>query len=182
MLGGKNFSLYSDEDYEIEFKSYNSMKENEVRLEFNKEILDGFKNELNFDKIPSMQNLNIKLVYLNGEEVIVLNNNVGDNVEIPTVLETLEVLGDLEKFKTCAMNKCDVELYLQYEYVANNIPQTRLVKINFMDNSNKYAIDNSVATKTAERLKNSEAREYNIKDLNITRGNDVFDTANSVLF
>ena len=142
VLGGKNFSLYSDEDYEIEFKSYNSMKENEVRLEFNQEILDGFKNELNLDKIPTMQNLTIRLVYLNDEEVIVLNDNVGNNIEIPTVLEILEILGNLEKFKTCAMDKCDVELYLQYDYVSNNIPQTRLVKINFIDNSNKYSIDN----------------------------------------
>lgn len=142
VLGGKNFTLYSDEDYEIEFKIYNSMKENEAHLEFNKEILDGFKAELNFDKIPSMKDLIVRLVYLNGEGIIVLNENVGDSIEFPTVLELLEDLGHLEEFKACAMNKCDVELYLQYDYVANDIPQTRLVKINFMDNSNKYVIDN----------------------------------------
>ena len=141
VLGGKNFSLYSDEEYEIEFKMYNSMKNDGSRLEFNKEILDGFKSELNFDSIPSMNGLSVKLVYLNGEDIIVLNDNIQDNVQVPTVLEALEELGHLEQFKLCAIDKCDVELYLKYDYVANNIPQTRLVKINFIDNSNKYVIE-----------------------------------------
>ena len=48
--------------------------------------------------------------------------------------------------------------------------------------ANKYSIDNTMATKSAERLKNSEAREFNVSDFNINRGGEVFDTGNSVLF
>ena len=47
--------------------------------------------------------------------------------------------------------------------------------------ANKYAIDNTVATKSAERLKNSEAREFNVRDFEMQSG-DVFDSGNSVLF
>ena len=47
--------------------------------------------------------------------------------------------------------------------------------------ANRYAIDNTVATKSAEKLKNSEAREFNIRDFEMNSG-EVFDAGNSVLF
>jgi hypothetical protein len=141
LVGNKNFDLHSGLEYEIEFKMFNYMKENQDPLVFEENVFMAFRENLHLNNLPSMNNLIISLVYIHDGEIKVLKDKVGSSLVFPTVNELMTTLSDLRDFKKCAVEKCDISIYLKYDYDVNGVPQTRLVKINYIDNSNKYRID-----------------------------------------
>ena len=182
MVNGKNFNLYNDKEYEIEYKMYNSMKGGE-NLVFDQNIFDFFDRELNFKDIPSLGEIEKKLVYIDGDTIIVIKDNVGNELEIPRVEELLKSLSDVDKFKNCATNKCDVDVYLKYEYSANNVPQTRLVRINYIDNSNKFILDDFSYYKEINVGENFEDYKFKyISSLNLNIDASKVVTKRKILF
>lgn len=141
-IEGHNFSLYSDKDYEMEFKKYNYMRSDDSELILSKNAIELLKEELNFYNIPSMSGLNMSLVYFEGEIEHIIFNQINADLTIPKVLDLVEFLGDIDSLKFCAIEKCDVEVYLKFSYLINGIMQNRFVKFSFIDKSNKYSIAN----------------------------------------
>ena len=148
IIGGKNFNVYSNLGYELEHIIYNYMRKESSAVVFNQEILLGINEKLNLDKIPSMENLTISLVYFEGDKIHTIKNNVNFTLSVPSVQELLKTIGSLEAFKLCAIDKCDVDLYLKYDYRTNGVPQTRLVKLKYIDNSVKYKINEFEVNRT----------------------------------
>jgi len=174
VIDNKEFILHGDKDYEIEFKTYNTMNANQV--EFTKEILDELKEKLNFNNIPLMENLTVKLVYFDEDKEFVIKNNIGAELQFPSIEELMLSLDDVEKFKACAEEKCDIDVYLKYEYTSNGIPQNRLVKINYIDNSNKYKVENFAyenKVKVGQSFVGFDVSYYDSLNLNINKNNVV---------
>lgn len=141
-VGNKDFIVHKGLEYEIEFKNYNRMTEDE--LIFDENVLGKFRDYFNFSRIPNVNDFSIELVYIEGEEQIILVEDVLSILVFPSVNSILEKIGNLRNFKACAFEKCDFAIYLKYQYKVEGVPQNRFVKITYIDNSNKYNIDNFV--------------------------------------
>lgn len=146
-VDGKFFDLYNDKDYEIEFKTYNYMDQQNDLVVFNGDVLARFASELNLDKVPLLSDAKKSVVYLLGEEEIVIVENVENEVSLPTISDLIEIIG-IGYFNECATSKCDISLYLKYEYSIDDVPQTRLVKVNYIDGTNKFIVENLEYTNT----------------------------------
>ena len=142
-IGGYNFNTHSNEMFDMSISLYNKMGNDEDRVVLNADVLNGIKETLKFDLIPDVSDLGMSLVYLNGEETRVLIENINNNLVIPSTIELLEKLNDIEKYKSCFLNtnKCDMDLYIKYFYKVVGIEQSRYVKITLVDNYNKYLIE-----------------------------------------
>ena len=141
LLGDKLFEYFDDQNHEMEFKYDNTMNKNAQNIVFGSEILLGIKEKLNIDKMTGLTDYKLSLVYFDGEKEIVVVDNVGNDVTIPSVLDLLSKLKEVESLKLCGIEKCDIELFLKYEYKLNGVPQNRLVKVNYIDQSHKYQIE-----------------------------------------
>lgn len=140
VVDGKTFNLYGNKEYEIEFKKYNFMNKENDSIVFGEDVFKAFEEELNLSKVPDVKNITISLVYFNEEEEIVVEEDVSGEFTVPSIEELLKVIGHLDKFKNCGVDRCNIEVYLKYEYTSKNIPQTRLIKLNFIDSSNKFFV------------------------------------------
>ena len=148
--GSADVTLYTNEKYEIEYVENNLMRVDQDEAIFNSETLNKIEQILNLNNVPNMSDLVVKVVYLNGEEEVVLAT-VENEYRLPNLQELEELLGDYIDFKACASNKCEgLEIYLKYEYKAEGTPQERFVKIRYEDNSNKYKLDQFETEKTIE--------------------------------
>jgi len=144
IVNEKVFNLIEDEEYEIEFKMYNYLKKDQ-QLIFEENVFEMFEEKLNLDKIPSISDLKINLVYFSKDDIVVLNENINGEFNVPSVWDLMEMLDDIDIFKMCYKDKCDVDIYLEYEYRAIGVLQKRFIKINYLDNSNKYLVENFAA-------------------------------------
>lgn len=142
VVDDKVFNTYTGEEYDLEYSMYNYMKNNDQGVVFNGDVLNAIYNQLNFYKIPNLSNLNVSLVYIENDNLIILKEDIGSNLVLPTAEELVNLLAEVERIKYCSIEKCDINVYLRYEYKVNGIDQSRFVKINYIDNTNKYFVDN----------------------------------------
>lgn len=148
--GSADINLYTDKKYEIEYIENNLMRLDVDEAIFSSETFNKFEQILSLNNIPDISGLVIKVVYLNGEEEVVLAE-VDEEYRLPNLSELEELLGVYIDFKACAVNKCDnLEIFLKYEYQTNGVPQERFVRIKYEDNSNKYKLENFEQEKTLE--------------------------------
>lgn len=148
--GTADVTLHAGEKYEIEYVENNLFRSDAQVAVFTGDTFSKFEQILSLNNVPNISDLVIKVVYLNGEEEVVIAD-VDDNYRLPNLAELKEILGDYVDFNSCAMVKCNnLEIYLKYEYKTNNVIQERFVKIKYEDNSNKYNITNFEYEKTLE--------------------------------
>ena len=136
---GKMFTIYEDKEYEIEYiNKYNSLAEYIV---FNENILNRFANELHFSNLGLVE-ITKTLIYIDEDDEVTLLDSIINTLSFPTIEEIIEKIGKTEVYDKCSFEKCNFDVYLKYQYKINNIPQVRLVRISYIDNTNKYMIDN----------------------------------------
>lgn len=183
MVGDKVFNSFKEEKYDLEYNVFNYMKNNDESIVFDDEVLNALYEELNFSKIPNLSNLHVSLVYIDGDDLIVLEDNVVSNLVLPTAQELVVLLNGVDKIKYCSIEKCDIDMYLKYEYKVNGIVQTRLVKISYLDSTNKYFVNNfNVINKVNVGEKFVEFSYRYISNLNVEINKDDVNMVKKITF
>lgn len=148
-IDGYDFVISGDNKYEITTQTYNVISEKEGinRIVFGSAIINEIEVIFNLSKMPIDNGLLLKdLVMIEGETVIVLQENVTDNISFPTLLELMGNVSHLDGYKFCSLkgNKCDLNVYLRYTYSIESVAQERYVAIKFLDNTLKYDIKDEI--------------------------------------
>ncbi len=183
VVDDKVFNSYRDEEYDLEYNMYNYMKNDDQGIVFNSDVLDAIYRQLNFNKIPNLRNLNINLIYVDDENLIVLEDNIDSVLVLPTAKKLVELLKGVEKIKYCSIEKCDMNIYLRYEYEISGISQSRLVKVNYIDSTNKYIVDNfNVNNKLNVGEKFNDFNYKYISNLNVEINENDIEIFKEILF
>ena len=103
-----------------------------VRLKLSSSVLNEIEKLLKLNSIPIDEDTLTKKFYMLTEnELIVLQENVANEVVLPTLLELLEKVSHLEKYSSCSIkgNNCEYDLFVQYAYKVNTVSQERYIHI-----------------------------------------------------
>ncbi len=137
------FTVYNNKFYDAEtFDVKNIMKGNNVVL--NKSFFNEIEKMLKLDEVVGISELSKRLVMIGKEEVIVVNDDLQGLVQLPTIVELLEYMKQVEGYNKCEFKgqTCDMYLYIEYGYNVNDRVQFRYVKLNFNDQWLKFEIEN----------------------------------------
>ena len=162
-------TLYNDKEYEVEYVENNLMRTDVSVATFDASTFAKLNQILNINNIPLLTDLNIKLIYIDADdEKIELANNIEANYTLPDLETILQLLEGKFDFKTCTTSKCDLSLYLKYEYKTNGVIQDRFIKIKYNDNSHKFILQEFDYTKDIEVGSSYEFPNYKlITNLNV---------------
>lgn len=162
------FDVVKDGDYEIRTQTHNIVKEGENinKVKFSSKTINKLDEKLNINNLPSVTNLKKDLVMFDGENAIVLIENIIGEFEFPTLLQLLDKVKHLDEYKACGIidSKCDINVYLRYTYKIDEIDQERLVEITFLDNTVKYSIEDFKTSSKISVNEEYEMFEYKLVD------------------
>lgn len=143
-IGNLMFKTHESEFYEASIDLYNEMANENFRVVFDESVISGLDVLLRFSAFENLSGLVKSLVLKNGEEEIVLVENIAETLTLPTTEYVLSRIGHIEEYKTCAIsdNKCNIDLFIKYEYVlGDEIHQNRYVRVGLLDNNHKFKIE-----------------------------------------
>ena len=185
-VGDYKLNLYSDKVYDGEIATINNfMMSEDGKLSFNSELLSSIDKELGLQHIPNLTGLVKKLVYVNGEEIIVLVEGIEDSFDLPSNFAILEAINSTEKYNECSLKggTCDFDVYLKYEYMTSKYKQNRIVKLKFIDNSLKFEFDDFNASEEVAVFGEFVEKQYKVFDsLNIEISQDLIVKSKEILF
>ena len=145
VVGEKTFNIHSNAQYDISTEAYNIMMDvgDTERFALDSSTLNKIIEALGINNIPVDNDVKFDIVMIEDDVIVVRENVSGEKIEFPTLLELIENVKYLDKYKMCSIkgNSCELVSYLKVYYSVNGIDQERLIQVKFKDNSLKYSID-----------------------------------------
>lgn len=136
-----------NEEYEYETEIYNTIRNTSNKLHFDSTTINEFKRLLGLLSAPLkdiITNDEVRVVFNDGENEIVLIQNISDSFDLPVSMEIYNLIKDIDKYSMCAIsgNTCDLSVYLQYKYtIEEKYDQTRNIRLVVKDQTHKYIVD-----------------------------------------
>lgn len=165
-----NVTLYNNKNYEIEYVENNLMRADASVATFDAATFAKLNQIFNISNIPAVTDLNKKLVYIDqeGQEIELVSSIEGD-YKLPDLETILQMLEGKFDFKACSTSKCDLSVYLKYEYKTNSIVQERFMKIKYNDNSHKFVLQDFEYDKNIDLGSAYEFPQYEfVNNLNVS--------------
>lgn len=189
-VGGFSVEVYNDNYYDLLINNVNNVVySNGNKVVFGKDFQNEIKSMLGLNRIPFIDNLSVDFIYYNQGEFKVLIENIGEDFTLPSNYEILKMIGNEEKYDTCVLKDsvCSFDVYLNYRYTTllkdNSVVQTRFVKINFIDSSLKFEVDDFIHTEAIEVFSTYEEKEYRVyNNLNIEINKESYSFVKEITF
>ena len=166
-IGGFTINVYNNQVYDLEITNIDNVIGNDqTKITLSADVVSQLEGLLQLESIPNLTDKKKDLVYINGEVIIPLVVDFTDTLTLPSTIEILEALSHIDGYKQCAVkgNTCDIDIYMQYSYKTNNLPQVRFVKIILADNSLKFDVENFEASVEVDVKGNFTELSYKIVD------------------